>query len=164
MAKPAQRSPLLGYNHNVKYRGRIFHVQTEDSGPSKPRLLTHLYYEGTILASMRLEYDQAAPEDVVRVLMQGQHKAILKELKAAQYDEKIVNMFKARGESLDAPEPADAQVAAAAAKALDLDALPEVVAEVVAEPPPEAATPVVVAEVIPDPLPPQPAPQPRRSS
>src|ERR1051326_2938636 len=47
MAKP-HRSPLLGYNHNVKYRGRIFHVQTEDSGPANPRLFTHLYYEGTI--------------------------------------------------------------------------------------------------------------------
>ena len=32
MPKPT-RSPVLGYNHNLKYRGRIFHVQTEDSGP-----------------------------------------------------------------------------------------------------------------------------------
>src|SRR5262245_15314083 len=29
MAKPL-RSPVLGYNHNVRYHGRVFHVQTED--------------------------------------------------------------------------------------------------------------------------------------
>ncbi len=77
------RSPLLGYNHNVRYHGRIFHVQTEDSGPTNPHLFTHLYYEGTILASKRLEYDRDSAEDVVRGLMQSQHKAILKDLKQA---------------------------------------------------------------------------------
>src|SRR5438034_7232731 len=110
MAKPT-RSPLLGYNHNVKYRGRIFHVQTEDSGPVNPRLFTHLYYAGTILASKKHEYDPAAPEELVRTLMQGQHKAILKELKSAVHDERVERFFAARGEPLDAPEeaPADQQ-------------------------------------------------------
>ena len=38
----AKRSPILGYNHNVRYRGLIFHVQTEDSGLMNPHLFTHL--------------------------------------------------------------------------------------------------------------------------
>jgi hypothetical protein len=25
-------SPLLGYNNNVRHKGKVFHIQTEDSG------------------------------------------------------------------------------------------------------------------------------------
>jgi hypothetical protein len=118
MAKPI-RSPVLGFNHNVKYRGRIFHVQTEDSGVSSPRIFTHLYFGGTILASKKHEYDPTAPEDVVRALMQSQHKAILKELKGSRHDGRITSFFHGRGEQLDGPG-----VDGRAGKALDLDALP----------------------------------------
>src|SRR5256885_12385016 len=108
MAKPP-RSPLLGYNHNVKYKGRIYHVQTEDSGPANPRLFTHLYYEGTILASKRHEYDGTAAEDIVRGLMQGQHKSILKDLKQATFDDKLAAFFARRGEAFEALETVEAE-------------------------------------------------------
>jgi hypothetical protein len=117
MPKPT-RSPVLGYNHNLKYRGRIFHVQTEDSGPLNPRIFTHLYYGGTILASKKHEYDPAAAEDVVRALMQSQHKSILKDLKSARHDDRITKFFAARGEQLDG-------AVLGAVDALDLDAAPE---------------------------------------
>jgi hypothetical protein len=117
MPKPT-RSPVLGYNHNLKYRGRIFHVQTEDSGPANPRIFTHLYYGGTILASKKHEYDPAVPEDVVRALMQSQHKGILKELKSARHDDRITKFFAARGEQLDG-------AVVGAVDALDLDAVPD---------------------------------------
>ncbi len=119
MAKPI-RSPVLGFNHNVKYRGRIFHVQTEDSGPISPRIFTHLYFGGTILASKKLEYDPNAAEDVVRALMQSQHKAILKELKSGKHEVRITAFFHSRGETLDAPA-----AEAKETQALDLDAAPE---------------------------------------
>lgn len=120
MPPKPNRSPVLGYNHNLKYRGRIFHIQTEDSGPQNPRLFTHLYFGGTILASKKHEYDPSAAEDVVRALMQSQHKSILKELKAGKHDDRIVRFFAARGETLDAASPASA----VDAQALDLDAVP----------------------------------------
>jgi len=88
MGKPTRR-PLLGYNHNVRYGGRILHVQTEDSGPANPLLHTHLFFEGSILATKRHQYDAAFPEDGVRGLMQGQHKEILKELKQGLYDNRL---------------------------------------------------------------------------
>jgi hypothetical protein len=103
MAKAA-RSPLLGYNHNVKYGGHIFHVQTEDSGPGNPHLFTHLFFEGSILASKRVQYDPELSEDEVRGLMQTQHKAILKELKQAAFDERIIRFFSMRGQEFPAPE------------------------------------------------------------
>jgi len=29
---------LLGYNHNITYKGDVFHIQTEDSGVKNPQL------------------------------------------------------------------------------------------------------------------------------
>jgi hypothetical protein len=107
MARPA-RSPLLGYNHNVKYRGRIYHVQTEDSGPANPHLFTHLYYEGTIVATKRHEYDRDSSDEVVRGLMQGQHKAILKELRHGSHDERLTLFFTSRGEPVSIGDAAGA--------------------------------------------------------
>lgn len=126
MAK--RRSPVLGYNHNVRYHGRIFHIQTEDSGPSNPHLNTHLFYEGTILASKKQTYDAEIGEEDVRGHMQTLHKSMMKELKQAVFDEKIASFFGARGEpaSLEEPEMAipSEGPGAGVARALDLDAIP----------------------------------------
>jgi hypothetical protein len=92
------RSPVLGYNHNLRYGGRTFHVQTEDSGQGYARLYTHLFYEGTILSSKKQEYDPEAPEDAVRALMQKLHKAMIKELTHKEHDARIGAFFIARGE------------------------------------------------------------------
>ena len=92
------RSPVLGYNHNLRYGGRTFHVQTEDSGQGYARLYTHLFFQGTILSSKKEEYDPAAPEDSVRALMQKLHKAMIKELTHREHDARIGAFFIARGE------------------------------------------------------------------
>jgi hypothetical protein len=120
-------------------------VQTEDSGPGNPHLFTHLFFEGSILASKRGQYDPSTSEDEVRTMMQAQHKAILKELKQATYDERIARFFEMRGETfraddfftgkvdapapLPTPEPVAMATASPAAtttevEVLDLDALP----------------------------------------
>ena len=57
MTQRARVSPVLGYNHNLRHGGRVFHVQTEDSGQGYARLHTHLFYEGTILSTKKQEYD-----------------------------------------------------------------------------------------------------------
>jgi hypothetical protein len=85
----AKRSPILGYNHNVRHRGLLFHVQTEDSGVDNPHIFTHLFHGGVIIASRKLEYDRDSAEEVVKALMQAQHKASLKSLKAGTFDDKI---------------------------------------------------------------------------
>jgi hypothetical protein len=85
----AKRSPILGYNHNVRYRGLVFHVQTEDSGVLSPHLFTHLFYEGVIVSTRKLVYDAGASEDAIKALMQAQHKAVLKDLKLHVFDDKI---------------------------------------------------------------------------
>jgi hypothetical protein len=85
----AKRSPILGYNHNVRYRGLVFHVQTEDSGLLSPHLFTHLFHGGVIISTRKLVYDAGAAEDAIKSLMQAQHKAVLKDLKKGSFDDKI---------------------------------------------------------------------------
>src|SRR4051812_44712390 len=87
------RSPVLGYNHNVRYAGRLWHVQTEDSGVQNPHIFTHLFHDGTILATKRHDYDPASDVTAVQKIMQVQHKAMLRELKAGAFDEKIGKFF-----------------------------------------------------------------------
>ena len=85
----AKRSPILGYNHNVRYRGLIFHVQTEDSGLLSPHLFTHLFFEGVIISTRKLVYDAGADEGAIKSLMQAQHKAVMKDLKRGAFDDKM---------------------------------------------------------------------------
>ncbi len=85
----AKRSPILGYNHNVRYRGIVFHVQTEDSGIINPHVFTHLFHGGTILSSRKMVYDPGSAEESVKSLMQAQHKAAMKDLKRGAFDAKI---------------------------------------------------------------------------
>ncbi len=84
------RSPVLGFNHNVRHRGRLFHVQTEDSGVQNPHIFTHLFHGGTIIHSKKVDYDRTLGEMDVKGLMQAQHKMILRELKKGSHDAKIV--------------------------------------------------------------------------
>ncbi|HEY4239852.1 MAG TPA: hypothetical protein VGM88_08550 [Kofleriaceae bacterium] len=84
-----KRSPILGYNHNVRYRGLIFHVQTEDSGVLSPHLFTHLFYTGVIISTRKLVYDGGSAEDAIKGLMQAQHKVVLKDLRRGVFDDKI---------------------------------------------------------------------------
>ena len=105
MTKPL-RSPVVGYNHNLRYRGRLFHVQTEDSGPVNPHVFTHLFYEGTILSSKKLKYDAESHEDAVKVQMQQLHKSMMRELTAGDHDQRITAFFAARGqEAFSEPPP-----------------------------------------------------------
>jgi len=88
-APVGKRSPILGYNHNVRYRGLVFHVQTEDSGVSTPHLFTHLFHHGVIVSTRKLDYDAGSAEESIRSLMQAQHKAVLKDLRRGHFDDKI---------------------------------------------------------------------------
>ncbi len=106
------RSPVLGYNTNLKYRGLVFHVQTEDSGVANPHIFTHLFFEGTILHTRKTVYEVASSVETVKGLMQAQQKAVLKELTKAKFDDKIdqylVNTPGLLPRGAVAPEPAPA--------------------------------------------------------
>ena len=87
---PAPKKMVVGFNHNIKYRGQTYHAQTEDSGADRAQVVTHLFLGGNIIASKRTGYaDIAAAEnlaDVVRALMEEQHKEVLRNLVHGVYD------------------------------------------------------------------------------
>ena len=81
---------IPGFNHNVRYRDVLYHVQTEDSGVDNPTVTTLLYKGGTILASKRTSYSDIVKsdkmEEVVREIMREQHKMMLMDLKNGVFD------------------------------------------------------------------------------
>ncbi|MDB4972518.1 MAG: hypothetical protein JWN48_859 [Myxococcaceae bacterium] len=88
----AFRAPLLGYNTNVRHAGKLYHIQTEDSGIDHPHVITHLFADGgRIVASKKTSYaDRVGGEglpDLVKKLMQAQHKAMFIALRDGIYDE-----------------------------------------------------------------------------
>lgn len=102
---------LPGYNHNVRYQGVIFHIQTEDSGVAKSQITTLLYRDGTIIASKKTDYSDIVRVDmldkVVEDLMKEQHKEMLRRLKAGEFDERAFAPGEA-GAAKDRPAPQSA--------------------------------------------------------
>jgi len=83
---------VLGFNHNIQYKGEIFHIQTEDSGVETPHIITLLYRGGTIISSKKTSYADIIKVDnlekVVEDLMKDQHKEMLRRLKSGDFDER----------------------------------------------------------------------------
>jgi hypothetical protein len=75
---------LTGYNTDFKFRGKIYHVQTEDGGVGNPAITSLLYHQGAILASRKTSYADILKadclEEVVRELMMEQHKQMIRDL------------------------------------------------------------------------------------
>ncbi len=84
-------SPLLGYNNNIRHKGRVFHIQTEDSGAKYGHVITHLFMDGgRILKSVKSSYAEHVGTErmaeVVRDLMKKQHKAMAVSLREGTFD------------------------------------------------------------------------------
>ena len=141
----AKRSPILGYNHNLRYRGLVFHVQTEDSGVLSPHLFTHLFHGGVIVSTRKLVYDAGSNEEAIKALMQAQHKAVMKDLKKGAFDNKI-DQYLGGTEGL---EPRAAGAADRAKTELD-PGLAATVAEVAAATPSEVPEMTSAAATIPN--------------
>ncbi|MBM4281201.1 MAG: hypothetical protein FJ137_10750 [Deltaproteobacteria bacterium] len=96
---------IPGFNHNIKHKGRVFHVQTEDSGPKNPHIITHLFVGGNIVSSKKTQYadlvGQPGYEATVRKMMEEQHKQMLRNLVHGAFDTVEV----ATAYHLDGPAP-----------------------------------------------------------
>lgn len=96
---------VVGFNHNFKYRGIVYHIQTEDGGLRSPNLVTLLYHGGTILASRKTSYADIIKADhlekVVEDLMKEQHKGMLRSLQGGEFDDVIARYAAGR----KPPEP-----------------------------------------------------------
>ncbi|MBK8252795.1 MAG: hypothetical protein IPK82_09020 [Polyangiaceae bacterium] len=131
-------SPLLGFNNNVRHKGRVFHIQTEDSGVRHPHIITHLFADGgRILKTIKTSYaefiDAPNMAEVVRQMMQDQHKSMFMALRDGQFDH-LLEELPAKGARPSAPGPA-AKIGAEVSLASKTEVAP----------PPAAAAPPAVA-------------------
>ena len=78
---------ITGFNTDVKHRGLVYHVQTEDKGKDNPLIETLIYKGGEILASRRLPYAELVrdrdPEKAIAALMEDQ--AMILEVKKGKF-------------------------------------------------------------------------------
>jgi len=80
---------LVGYNTNISYKDKVYHIQTEDSGRSNPVIVTLLYSKGAILASKKTTYAHVVADpdykEKVGKMMRDQHKEMIKGLLAGKH-------------------------------------------------------------------------------
>jgi hypothetical protein len=113
-ARPTFVRAQLGFNNNVKYKDRTFHIQTEDSGLEKPHVITHLFADGGhVIRSHKRSYaDHVRRDDValyVRQLMKSQQFEMALALREGQFDEIIAGRAVGGMHLLDYPPKVDVQ-------------------------------------------------------
>lgn len=87
----------IGYNNDVVYREKTFHIQTEDRGEASASIETQIFHSGAILDTSIISYTRVleATDDIderiekIRMLMQGNHKKLYKKLFAGEYDDMV---------------------------------------------------------------------------
>ena len=82
---------ITGFNTDVDYEGRVFHVQTEDKGRENPVVESLVYSGGEIVASRRASYAELARSDVyseaeVLKRMEAQHQVLIRDIRNGRFD------------------------------------------------------------------------------
>ncbi len=84
---------LTGFNTDIKFAERVYHVQTEDRGLGNPVVESLVYVGGEILLSKRSPYTQHVQGDhvdekAVRELMDHQHRKVIEAIRRGRLDSK----------------------------------------------------------------------------
>ncbi len=85
---------ITGFNTDVEFEGKTYHVQTEDKGLARPMIMSLIYDRGTILASKRTPYDdlvadESVDEEVLAERLNKQHRLICAAVKNGRIDDLI---------------------------------------------------------------------------
>lgn len=101
---------FIGVNTNIKYKGEIFHIQTEDGGLDQHTLTTILFKNGAILSSKKTSYIDISKsptyDDTIKKIMQEQHKQMARDLIKGKFA-KVMDLIKseeAAPQAKEAPE------------------------------------------------------------
>jgi hypothetical protein len=83
-----------GFNTDVLIDDQVFHVQTEDRGPSHPVIDTAVYQHGRILHRKASSYEEFAGSadfsaDALRDRVQEQHRAVIEGLRRGAFAAEI---------------------------------------------------------------------------
>ena len=82
---------VTGFNSEFTFLNRVYHVQTENRGPSNPVIQTLIYVKGEILDSIKQDYHDlldSPPLDYDQIMqrMEDQHRQVLHDIKSGKYD------------------------------------------------------------------------------
>jgi len=81
---------MKGLSNEVRYKGAVFYVQTQDTGPASGYVESLIYKAGQLLTSRKSFYYSYlnSPDLQERVisLMKEQHRAILRDIQTGRFD------------------------------------------------------------------------------
>ena len=81
---------MAGFNTEIKRLAAVFHLQTQDVGPSARYVESLIYKSGKLLSSRKTDYTSslANPQLQARVqqIMEEQHNGILREIAEGRFD------------------------------------------------------------------------------
>lgn len=97
-----------GFNTDVRVGDLVFHVQTEDRGPSHPVIDTVVYQNGRVLHRRASDYSEFAASsqfgtDALRNRVREQHKSVIEALRAGSLDAEIAAAAQQASQAQDAP-------------------------------------------------------------
>lgn len=99
---------ITGCNQDVTYKGRVYHVQTEDRGKANPVIETLIYSGGEILASQKTSYsdilESGYEESKIAAMLEQQHRRVVVDVKLGKYAKEEPKAFGegiVTGKSLD---------------------------------------------------------------
>lgn len=85
---------ITGFNTDVRHRGVVFHVQTEDKGAANPVVESLVYVGGRVLASKRADYAQLGlagkGDKGIQAIMERQHRLMIAAIQGGRLDHKLV--------------------------------------------------------------------------
>jgi len=81
---------ITGFNTDVDYNSKVYHVQTEDKGVENPFVESMIYLGGAIIFSKRTGYaDKLAHgimEKEIRALIETQHRTVIAAIRKGRFD------------------------------------------------------------------------------
>ena len=100
----AGSSMLIGFNNDVEFKGRMFHIQTEDHGLKDGHITTILFFNGQTLDSKKVDYrgdlegvtDDDDKRKAVKKRMVALHREFYKKLFDGNYEEQVEAMVAVR--------------------------------------------------------------------
>jgi len=101
---------ITGFNTDVEYNKKTYHVQTEDKGFENPYVESLIYVGGAIIFSKRTSYAEKLSDGItekeVRALMENQHKTIIAAIKRGRFENLLPGKEK---KQVSAPMPTEEQ-------------------------------------------------------
>jgi hypothetical protein len=76
----------MGFNNDVPYKNIVVHIQTEDHGLGSKKITSQVFFNGAILASKTVSYEQEivpfpqpeARDERIRAMMKALHRHFYK--------------------------------------------------------------------------------------